>query len=183
MSAKTILSFFFSDKPAAFCVRVLLLLPAFTVLTLPPWFKTLVEEPLILLNAQLTHWFLNLMGLGVSRNGAVVHSPQFSIEVVSGCTGLFVFLFLLAAVLSFPTPWKSRGKAILFGGALIFVLNQVRLLSLFLIGKSFPSLFEDMHVYVWQGIIIVVVAFYWYGWAVGTPQRGAPRRGAAGTAS
>ena len=77
-----------------------------------------------------------------------------------------MFLFLFAAVLAFPSSWKSKGKAIVLGGAMIFVLNQVRLLTLYFIGKSFPLLFDDVHIYVWQGVIIVFVAFYWYSWAV-----------------
>lgn len=168
MSAKTVISFLLGDRPSAFCLRFLLLLPVLTLLTLAGWFKTIVEEPLILANSWLTFWFLDLMGAQVTLNGAFIYSREFSIEVVSGCTGLFVFLFLFAAVLAFPSPWKSKGKAILLGGTLIFVLNQVRLLTLYFIGTSFPSLFDDMHVYVWQGVIIVFVAFYWYSWAVGS---------------
>lgn len=172
-----LLSFLSGDSPAAFCLRFLLLLPAFTLLTLTPWFKALVEEPLILANASLTHWLLRLMGANVTRGGAFVYSPEFSIEVVSGCTGLFVFLFLLAAVLAFPSSWASKGMAVFAGGALIFVLNQLRLLTLYFIGRSFPSLFDDMHVYVWQGVIIVIVAFGWYSWAVRTQRSEASGQG------
>ncbi len=164
------MSFLLGDRPSAFCLRFLLLLPVFTLLTLGAWFKTAIEQPLILANAWLTFQLLDLMGAQVTLNGAFIYSREFSIEVVSGCTGLFVFLFLLAAVIAFPSAWKAKGKAILLGGVLIFVLNQVRLLTLYFIGRAFPSFFDDMHIYVWQGVIIVIVAFYWYSWAARAPR-------------
>ena len=167
MAANGLFSYLFSAAPAAFCVRVVVLLGGLIAATFAPLYRTLVEEPLINVNAMVTYWLLKPVA-DVHLHGPFVRSAEFSMEIVSGCTGIFVFLFLVAAVLAFPSSGRQKLRALLGGALLIFVLNQIRIVSLFFVGRSFPDLFDDFHVYVWQGVIIVVVAFFWYRWAVRT---------------
>lgn len=170
MLSKT-LSYPFSATPAAFCLRLLLLIPFFTVVTLTTPFKNAVEEPLIRFSAWLSHVILSFLGAETNLSGRFISSTSTgnTIEVVSGCTGLFVFVLLLSAVLAFPARWSHRIKGLLLGAALLLCLNQARIVSLFLVHGHFPHLFDDLHLFVWQGIIIVVVTFYWYAWATRSP--------------
>jgi exosortase/archaeosortase family protein len=162
----------FAPTPVAFCLRFVTLVLLLTLLTLTAPFREYLEAPLIRSSAWLSHVILNLFGTGTTLSGDVVSSPAFPpMRVVSGCTGLFVFLLLLSAIVAFPAGWKSRAKGIAAGAGLLFCLNQVRLVTLFLAQGWFPHLFQDLHVFVWQGIIIVVVAFYWYAWAARCPSR------------
>jgi exosortase/archaeosortase family protein len=154
-----------SPKPLAFGLRLVVLVGLLTALSLTPPFKSFVEEPLIDFNAWLSHYLLRLIGVEASLHGRFVYGPAFSFEVVSGCTGIFVFLLVLSAVLAFPARWRSRLVCLLGVAALIFVLNQVRIVSLYFVGAHWRERFEDMHLYVWQGFIIVAVTVYWYVWA------------------
>ena len=169
-----ILNYLRGGSPGAFCVRLVVLLGLLTALTLAAPFKALIENPLIALNAWLSHWILDLMGEEVSRDGNFVRAREFSFEVVSGCTGLFVFLFLLSAVVAFPSSWGRRLRAIAIGAALIFVLNQLRIVSLFYVGRHYFEYFKHVHVFFWQSVIIVVTALYWYSWAARTDAGAAP---------
>jgi len=166
---KRLARLFLAPTPIGFCLRFGLLIGAFIGISLTSAFETLVEQPLILVCAQLSNALLNMLGAGTVRNGAFVSSPDFSFHVVEGCTGQFVFFLLLAAVLAFPTRWSSRLLCLLIGGTLIFVLNQIRIVSLYYVGVHWPHLFEDLHVYVWQGLIIVILTFFWYAWAARCP--------------
>ena len=159
-----VLEWLFSETPLAFSTRVLLIVGVLTSITLTPLFKVLVEQPLILFISWVTEGFLSLLGAGTWRAGSFISSREFSIEIVSGCTGIFTFILLFSAIVSFPVSWRSRLRAILAGALLIGLLNEVRIISLFYIGRSFPEAFDDIHIYVWQGVIIVAVAFYFYAW-------------------
>ena len=63
----------------------------------------------------------------------------------------------------------------------------MRLYTLFLLGQSYPKLFDDVHVYIWQGVTIAVVLLYWYAWArkalgpAGAAGGGAPKPAATQT--
>lgn len=160
------LSQFFTRKdPLFFCLRLLAFLPLLTLLTLLPAFERLVEQPLIRFNAWLAWLILRGFGASAVLQGSVVHSSRFSMEVVSGCTGMFVFLLLSVSIASYPADWPMKLKGILVGAAVIGILNQVRLVTLFIIGNHFPGYFEEIHVYLWKGAIIVLVILYWYLWA------------------
>ena len=156
---------FTRKDPLFFCLRLLVLLPILTLLTLLPLFERLVEQPLIRFNAWLSWLILRCFGAHAALQGAVVHSSRFSMEVVSGCTGTFVFLLLLVSIVSCPAGWRMKLKGILVGGAFIGILNQVRLVTLFVIGNRLPGYFEEIHVYLWQGAVSVLVILYWYLWA------------------
>jgi exosortase H (IPTLxxWG-CTERM-specific) len=158
--------FLVAPTALAFSLRFMFLVLAFTALTLTAPFHSAVEEPLLHLNAWLAHRVLVLLGAQATLAGTLVTSPGFSMEVVSGCTGLFIFLVLLAGVLAFPARWSHRIKGFLGGAVLLFVLNLVRIVSLFFLGRLLPDHFEDFHFFIWQGIIILVTAFYWYSWAL-----------------
>jgi len=61
---------------------------------------------------------------------------------------------------------------ILIGIPAIFIINQLRVVSLFYLGRSHPAVFEEVHVYVWQPIIIVFAILVWHFWARHFVQKG-----------
>jgi exosortase H (IPTLxxWG-CTERM-specific) len=155
-----------APTPAGFYVRVLLLVPLLVAATLAKPFKDFVELPLMRAVAWTSHRLLRLLGTEVRlRDRYLVSSDGISLEIVSGCTGIFVFLLFLAVVLAFPARWRERLRGVAVAAVLISVLNHVRIVTLFYIGRTFPELFEELHVYVWQGILVLAVALYWYLWA------------------
>jgi exosortase/archaeosortase family protein len=54
---------------------------------------------------------------------------------------------------------------VLLGVVAIFLFNQGRVISLFYLGQHYPNVFEEVHVYVWQPLIIIWAIFVWDFWA------------------
>jgi exosortase H (IPTLxxWG-CTERM-specific) len=182
MKLKTLLSFPLQKTPAAFCARAVVLLLAFGLSSLSGPFDSLITNPLILLSAWLTHVCVSALGTATQLSGRFVYSsgpsgrsPSFSIEVIPECTGVFAFIILLSLILAYPARWGWKAAGLISGALLILLLNQVRLVTLFLLGIKAPELFEETHVFVWQGIFILVIAFFWYAWV----RRTLPGPGAA----
>ncbi|MBI4605740.1 MAG: archaeosortase/exosortase family protein [Planctomycetes bacterium] len=155
-----------SARPLGFVLRAAALLLAFGLLGISPPFQRAVEEPVMALDAWLTHVLLRVLGIATRLEGKVVSSSGFSIEVIPECTGVFVFLILLALTLAYPASWRARGAGILLGAVLLFALNEVRLVSLFVLGlRARPEVFHEVHLFVWQPAFILVTGLYWYAWA------------------
>jgi exosortase family protein XrtM len=163
------ITFLRDPGPLAFCVRFVLVLGVVSLASVLAWntapFESLVHTPLNRINAWLAHVTLRALGVTSHLSGTFVVSREFSIEIVPACTGLFNYFFLFAAVLAFPAPWRARIRGFGLGAALIFLLNLIRIVSLFFVGASYPDLFKDLHYYVWPGILIIAVCFFLYAWA------------------
>ena len=107
---------------------------------------------------------INLFGAGATAAGARVTSPRFSINIAMGCDGVEASSLFLAGVLAFPTSWRARLIGFALGIPLIHVINLVRLVGLYYAGVYLPSVFEELHVYVAQTIVILLstaVLFFW----------------------
>ena len=115
--------------------------------------------------ARLTGGILNLLGHRTVVTGTTVSSEAFGITVVTACTGLFTTGLFLIAVIAFPTGWTSKLIGVGLGVGGIFLLNVVRLVSLYYIGVHLPGLLDPAHQLVWQSVLIVFAVALWLLWA------------------
>ena len=102
---------------------------------------------------------------GAVANGSLVRSRLGELEIIYECTAVFPAALFIAAVLAFPAPWGGRLKAILLGSISIVALNDIRILSLLLIGRVLPNSFEALRLVVWPAILICAVVAIWMTWA------------------
>jgi exosortase/archaeosortase family protein len=89
---------------------------------------------------------------------------SFRVSIENDCNGAWAHLILLASVLGYPAPVRAKLTGLLVMQPLLFALNVVRVVSLFLIGRYELSIFRAVHVYVWQFLIIgcaVALFFIW----------------------
>jgi archaeosortase B (VPXXXP-CTERM-specific) len=114
--------------------------------------------------ADITGFLLNLAGRGVVVKDTLVTSPQFSFMIVDLCTAVMPMLILTAAILAFPSSIKEKILGLLIGLPGIFIVNQVRLVSLFFIGAYAPGIFETAHLLVWQSLMILLAIGLWLIW-------------------
>jgi len=118
--------------------------------------------PLDVLTARITAALLELTGMPVHREAAVLSHPAgFSYEIYYKCTGLILALFLSAALLMLPGRWTSRCMNIFFGVVMVFAFNFVRLVSLFYIGVRYPRAFDFYHTIFWEIAMLAFVFTYW----------------------
>jgi exosortase H (IPTLxxWG-CTERM-specific) len=108
---------------------------------------------------------MNLFGAGSSVAGTILSTPNYSINVVDGCNGIYATAILISGILAYPSKMKDKLWGVLFGTMAIFVLNLGRVISLFYLGQHYPDIFNEAHVYVWQPIIIVWAIFIWDFWS------------------
>lgn len=93
-----------------------------------------------------------------------VISGNFRLKIDRGCEGVEGIFILIAAILAYPAGTGSKIKG-LFGGILIvYCFNIARIVGLYYILKYKPDLFDMMHMYVGQTIIIIIAVLYFIVW-------------------
>jgi archaeosortase B (VPXXXP-CTERM-specific) len=114
--------------------------------------------------AGVTGFMLNLTGRGVTVDGLIVSSSQFAFQIVDLCTAVMPMMIFTAAVLAYPSRLKEKIFGLIIGLAGIFLVNQVRLVSLYYIGIYLPDFFETAHLLVWQSLMILLAIGLWLLW-------------------
>ncbi|UCB52055.1 MAG: exosortase H, partial [Candidatus Zixiibacteriota bacterium] len=114
--------------------------------------------------ADVTGFFLKLLGMTTRVSETIVSLPNFSVEVVGECTGLYEMLIFLAAMIAYPAGWKKK----LIGGVLsipfLYAINIVRMIFIMLVGNWSPRTFDFMHLYFWQVAMILIIVSAWVLW-------------------
>jgi len=102
----------------------------------------------------------------ITTNGNVIASSTspFAVSIEAGCNGVEATLVLVAAILAFPAPWPHRLRGIVVGVVAVQVLNVLRVISLFYLGRYDRDVFEWAHLYVWQALIMLDVLIVWVVW-------------------
>ena len=100
-------------------------------------------------------------------------SNGFAVSIERGCNGVEATLVLLAAMLAFPAPWRSKLIGLTIGIVAVQGLNVIRIISLFYLGQWNAHAFEWAHLYLWQALIMLDVLVVWLLWVRTLPR--APR--------
>jgi archaeosortase B (VPXXXP-CTERM-specific) len=116
------------------------------------------------ITADVTGFLLNLTGRGVEVKDTVVSNSIFAFQIVDLCTAVMPMLILTAAILAYPSRIREKLFGLLVGLPGIFIVNQVRLVSLFFIGAYLPGIFETAHLLVWQSLMILLAIGLWLIW-------------------
>jgi exosortase/archaeosortase family protein len=108
-----------------------------------------------------------LLRAGGERVITVGHelTSSFTMSVESGCDALQAMAILVIAVLAFPSPRGRKLLGVVGGLALLYVLNIVRVASLFWTGVHAPGWFETLHTDVWPATIVASAVLLWVAWA------------------
>lgn len=109
---------------------------------------------------------VRLAGGICEQREAVMSNPLrgFALEVRDGCNGVNVVILLWAAILGYPSAIGKKLWGLGAGLAAIQVLNLLRIISLFYLGQYYRSMFDFVHLYVWELLIIldaIVVFAMW----------------------
>ena len=115
--------------------------------------------------ARVSSGVLNLFGQNTVVLGTTVQSDVFGISVVTACTGVFITGLFVIAVMAFPTRWRPKLIGVLIGVGGIFIVNIIRLVSLYFIGVHWPGFLDSAHQLVWQSLLIVIAVALWLLWA------------------
>jgi exosortase family protein XrtM len=87
------------------------------------------------------------------------------LNIVRGCDGSGLVFLLVAAVIAYRARFKSTVFGILGAIALVYVLNQMRIIALYFLNSHRPEWFLPMHVYFIPTLMILVSAIYFAIWS------------------
>ena len=104
----------------------------------------------------LTSKVLDAIGIQGTYQGSIIRLPSVALDVKFGCNGLEAVMIYSVAVIAFPASWKSKVLGILGGFVILQVVNILRIASLSYSAVYFKSLFEYIHIYIAQGLMIAV---------------------------
>jgi len=106
--------------------------------------------------AFLTHDILGLLQIKSSCEGSVINLPGVSLDILFGCNGLETVMVYSIAVIAFPAAWKKKLLGLIGGFVILQILNIVRIVGLAYAAVNMKPLFEILHIYVAQGIMIAI---------------------------
>ncbi|MEW6129012.1 MAG: exosortase H [Acidobacteriota bacterium] len=121
-------------------------------------------KPYTALLAKAVAAMVNLFGAGATTDGTTIQAQNFSLNIAMGCDGIEAACLFLAGVLAFPTSWQARMIGLAIGIPLIQVINVLRLIALYYAGMHFPSVVEEIHIYVAQTVVIILstaILIFW----------------------
>lgn len=128
------------------------------------YFETHFVEPYTGFVAAFSRLCLRALGVDATGTGTIITSPEFSVSIKNVCNGLEVTAIFFATVIGFPASWKSRGLGLLIGYPVIFMINIVRIIVLFVLGYKIPTIFEAAHYYYAQAFVIIATVGVWLIW-------------------
>ncbi|NQT73876.1 MAG: archaeosortase/exosortase family protein [Chloroflexi bacterium] len=121
-------------------------------------------EPFLGFNAQLATDIWNLFDNSAIVTNTAISSSDFNFEVTAECTSIGPTAIFTSAVIAWPSTIKEKIKGIIVGAAALFIINLIRILTLFYIGSHFPNQLDLFHYYIWQGIIVLLALGLWVFW-------------------
>lgn len=131
------------------------------------WFSSffidIINPKIAHINAFLASNLLHLLGQATTSSNENIYSTDFSISVSKGCDGIEAMAIFTSALLAFPISFKKKIYGLFIGIFILAVLNLLRIVSLFLIGKFNPSVFELFHGEIWPVVFILIALSLWAG--------------------
>ena len=115
--------------------------------------------------ARVSAHILQFIGIDVTINGNTIGGGGFAVQISPECDAVQLCAVLLAAIVSFAAPLRTKVVGMLLGLLWLQAVNFVRIVSLYLVGVSWPSVFQTAHETVWPVILIAITLGTWMIWA------------------
>ena len=110
-------------------------------------------------------------GVRAAASGYVLVAPGVRLNILNGCDGLEALFLVIAAFAVAPLDWRWRLGGVGVGVAVVFVVNQARILTLFYAFRASPPLFDALHTTVTPIVVVILVCCYFYAWLAHASRR------------
>jgi len=147
-----------------------------------------VREPYCEVLATTIHHAFTWVGIETRLSGSTIIplGGNGGIRVVTECDGLVLLALFGAGVVAVPFARTARPWLLALAGvAFLVVLNWFRLVALAITSFYYPVIFDSMHHYFMQGILMLAVLALYVAWlrALEPPATGATTPEEAGEAA
>ena len=95
-----------------------------------------------------------------------LRAPGGGLNILNGCEGMEALFLLSAAFAVAPLAWRQRLGGLLLGIAVVFTVNQARILLLFYGYRASPAWFDALHTTITPIGVVLVISAYFYAWLV-----------------
>ncbi|RMG85462.1 MAG: hypothetical protein D6714_05940 [Bacteroidetes bacterium] len=154
-----------------FCMGLVAIMFVYYWLYSQDFFNENINLPILKAYAKAGNWVLNVFGMETHANATLISNDEFTLNVGKGCDAFSPMILILAAILTFPMPFKLKIPALLIAPVAIIILNIIRIVSLFFIGRYAPGIFEVAHVEIWQTAFIIFCLMGWLYWLIWANQK------------
>jgi len=107
----------------------------------------------------------HLGGFSVTLDGTNLSSGTFIVDVSPACSGAVPSMIYVAAVCAYPARLRSKLIGAALGIGIIYGVNLIRVVTLFLIGMFATRFFHETHVYIAQALVVAIAVATWIYWA------------------
>jgi exosortase H (IPTLxxWG-CTERM-specific) len=104
----------------------------------------------------VTSKILGRAGVPCTYHGSIISLPALSLDVKFGCNGLEAVMIYAIAVAAYPAQWKKKFAGIAVGFFVLQAANILRIIALVYSGLYLKGLFNFIHIYIAQGIMIAL---------------------------
>jgi len=107
---------------------------------------------------------LNAVGFPCTYRGFVIMVSNLALDVKFGCNGLEAVMIYSIAVMAYPARWLKKLIGTVVGLLIIQIANFLRMVALVYSGIHFKNLFDVIHLYIAQGVMIALAlgVFFMY---------------------
>jgi exosortase/archaeosortase family protein len=138
-------------------IYIVLIIAFFFVTWLKPILKIIdvnnvYTKSVVVLSSKI----LGLAGVKCTYQGSIIALPALSLDLKFGCNGLEAVMIYAIAVAAYPAHWKKKLMGIAAGFFILQTANILRILLLVYSGIHLKGLFQFIHIYIAQGIMIAL---------------------------
>ena len=128
-------------------------------------YEDYVMKGLLNFQARISNFVLNLMGQPTSVDGDVIYSDDFRVSIKGGCDGVEATALYICAVLVFPLiNFRKKIPGLLWGVGILFIINILRIVGLYLSGRYWPQAFDFLHLHGGVVIFTIISIVLWMIW-------------------
>jgi exosortase/archaeosortase family protein len=129
-----------------------------------PYLQVKLFSHVVHFYANISSSILNMLGFHTTVLADGVYSGGFSMSIKKGCDALEPMALLSSGIIAFPSNTKLKFAGLITGLSFLFILNIIRIVSLYLVGVYRPALFQIAHIEIWQVIFILFSICFWFIW-------------------
>jgi exosortase family protein XrtF len=99
-------------------------------------------------------------------NVPIMKGSETVIEVYEGCNSINVMIVFVAFIFAFHGHWKILLPFLTMGLAIIYLINLLRIIALYIVALEFPQALYFFHKFLFTGVIYLIVFGLWYWWTL-----------------